>query len=289
MLRIWILSLFGILFGSVLSEGQAGGWSFVQLCDPQLGVGGYDHDLRYFEEAVVQINQRRPDFVVICGDLVQRPTERSWEDFLRIRSGFVIPCHCAAGNHDVKNRPSADSLREYRERIGPDYYTFDHRGFTFVVVNSQLWKAPVEGESEAHDAWFRKTLASAHRRKRPIVVIAHYPLFVRSVDERETYWNLPREKRLEILELCETRGVVAFLGGHRHRFEENEYRGIQLVNGSSLSKNFDRSPLGYRWWDVDAEGQMSHRFLPIELPEEPADVAAPRPRPPKIGGRLRRP
>ena len=80
---------------------------------------------------------------------------------MRIKSGFVIPCHCAAGNHDVENVPTAESLRLYRETVGKDYYSFDHKGFTFVIANTQLWKAPLAGESEKHDAWFRDTLVGS--------------------------------------------------------------------------------------------------------------------------------
>ena len=108
-----------LLFGglcSVLSAEQpvpsAGEkFSFVQMCDTQLGMGGYEHDVKTFTLAVDQINKMKPDFVVICGDLVNKADEKSWADFNRIKAGFVIPCHCAAGNHDVENVPTAKSLR----------------------------------------------------------------------------------------------------------------------------------------------------------------------------------
>ena len=45
-------------------------FSFAQMCDTQLGMGGYEHDVKTFGLAVTQINKMKPDFVVICGDLV---------------------------------------------------------------------------------------------------------------------------------------------------------------------------------------------------------------------------
>ena len=51
-------------------------FTFIQICDPQLGKGGYEHDLKTFEQAVVQSNALKPDFVVICGDLVSRLNEQ---------------------------------------------------------------------------------------------------------------------------------------------------------------------------------------------------------------------
>ena len=67
-------------------------FSFVQLCDTQLGMGGYEHDLKTFKQAVKQINELAPDFVVICGDLVQEANDSSYSDFKNVMKGFKIPC-----------------------------------------------------------------------------------------------------------------------------------------------------------------------------------------------------
>ncbi len=239
-------------------------WSFVQMCDTQLGMGGYEHDVKTFEQAVRQINAAKPDLVLICGDLVNKADDKSFKDFKRIRSGFKLPCYCAAGNHDVENEPTVETLKRYRKKIGPDYYTVDHKGFTFVVANTQLWKAPVKGESEKHDAWFKEALAGAKRKGTPVVVVVHYPLFLKDSDEKEEYFNLPRAKRKEILALCEENGVVAVLAGHTHKTVVNEHKGIQMVNGETTSKNFDQRPMGYRWWDVSAAKALRHHFVGLE-------------------------
>lgn len=238
-------------------------WSFVQMCDTQLGMGGYEHDVKTFTLAVDQINKLKPDFVLICGDLVNKADETSWADFNRIKAGFVIPCHCAAGNHDVENKPTPESLKLYRDNVGSDYYTVEHKGFTFVVANTQLWKSPLAGESEKHDVWFREALVTAKAKGSPVVVVVHYPLFLEKPDEQELYFNLPVAKRLELLKLCEENGVVAFLAGHTHQLVINDYKGIQLVNGETTSKNLDNRPMGFRWWDVGANGNPAHRFMPL--------------------------
>lgn len=238
-------------------------FSFVQMCDTQLGMGGYEHDVKTFTLAVDQINKMKPDFVVICGDLVNKADEKSWADFSRIKAGFVIPCHCAAGNHDVENVPTAKSLKLYREKVGKDYFAVEHKGFTFVIANTQLWKAPLKGESEKHDAWFVETLKVAKAKGRPVVVVVHYPLFLQKPDEKEAYFNLPVAKRMELLKLCEENGVVAFLAGHTHKLIVNDYKGIQLVNGETTSKNFDNRPMGFRWWDVGSDRKMKHRFVEL--------------------------
>ncbi len=258
-LRFRLLPLFtaglvaaGLVAADPAPEGggkpEAGEFEFIQMCDTQLGMGGYEHDVKTFELAVDQINAMEPDFVFICGDLVNKAGDKSFADFNRIKAGFKIPCHCAAGNHDVGNKASLESLRRYREKIGKDYYSVEHKGYTFLVANSQLWKAPLEGEGKKHDAWFREALAAAKAKNSPAVVVVHYPLFVERFDEKESYFNIGPAKRQEILDLCEKNGVVAFLAGHTHRLVINDYKGIQLVNGETTSKNFDKRPMGFRHW-----------------------------------------
>ncbi|MFK5923534.1 MAG: metallophosphoesterase [Verrucomicrobiota bacterium] len=239
-------------------------FSFVQMCDTQLGMGGYEHDVQTFKAAVKQINALKADFVVICGDLVNKADDKSFADFNSIKKDFVLPCYCAPGNHDVENQATAESLRIYREKIGKDYYSIEHKGYTVVVANTQLWKAPVKDESQKHDAWFTQTLIDAKRKKSPVIIVVHYPLFVTTPDEAEGYFNLPPAKRKQILDLCVENGVVAFLAGHTHKQITNEYKGIQLVNGETTSKNFDKRPMGFRLWTVDGNKNMKHQFVEVK-------------------------
>ena len=70
---------------------------FVQICDTQLGFGamGYDADLKSFQQAVRQVNAMKPDFVVICGDLVNTPEAKAFADFKNVLAKCNVPCHCA--------------------------------------------------------------------------------------------------------------------------------------------------------------------------------------------------
>ena len=106
------------------TEREQKSFSFVQLCDTQLGMGGYDHDLETFKLAVSQINELKPDFVIICGDLVHKANDSSYSDFKKIMEGFKMPCYLAPGNHDVGNIPNDTTLDYYRKTIGNDYYNF---------------------------------------------------------------------------------------------------------------------------------------------------------------------
>ena len=238
-------------------------FTFVQLCDPQLGMGGYEHDKGTLRQAVLQINQLQPDFVVLCGDLVQDANPTSFADFKTIKAALNVPCYLVPGNHDVGNTPTPESLQRYREVIGQDYYSVGHRGSVFVFVNSQLWKAPVEGETEKHDTWLKHTLEMAAEKRSRIFIVGHYPMFLENPDEDEEYMNLPLGKRTELLSLFRRSGVVAVLGGHVHRLLVNDYQGVQLVNGETTSKNFDKRPLGFRVWHITDARPFRHEFVPL--------------------------
>lgn len=188
-------------------------FTFIQICDPQLGKGGYEHDLKTFEQAVVQSNALKPDFVVICGDLVSRLNEQSAKDINRIKAGFTMPAHCVPGNHDVfwgpqdkrNNITQPQSLANYRKAFGKDYYSFEHRGHVFLCANSMLWRTEVELEEEIqrHHQWVKDTLAAASKKGQPVFVVMHHSLYVKEPNEKDSGVNLPLEKRKELLALFE--------------------------------------------------------------------------------------
>ncbi len=252
-----------LVFSISCSEREEKPFSFVQVCDTQLGMGGYEHDVKSFEMAVKSINELNPDFVIICGDLVHHASDSSYADFLKIKEGFKMPCYVAAGNHDVGNIPNDTTLGYYRKTIGEDYYEFKNKGYSFIVTNSQLWKANVAHESEKHDKWFKETLLSPGAKKNPVFVIGHYPLYTEFLEEEEHYFNFPLNKRQELLKLFSQNNVIAYLSGHTHKMVINKYKNIQLVSGETTSKNFDKRPMGFRLWQVSPD-TIKQDFVALE-------------------------
>ena len=264
LLKISLAALLAVFLTSCASStdqlAKSKSFTFVQLTDTQLGFGGYEHDVKSFEQAVKQINALNPDFVLICGDLVHAPDEKSFADFKKINAGFNMPCYCAPGNHDVGIE---GSLQYYRKVMGKDYYSFEHKGYAFVIVNMHLWKAPLTPDSENQDQWLNDTLENISKKNLPVFIVGHHPLFIKDPAEIEEYFNLAPEKRHELLSLFEKHNVVAVLGGHTHALTINDYHGIQFVNAEATSKNFDKRPLGFRVWHVGPERPFVHDFIPL--------------------------
>ena len=250
--------------GLLLScNGSEKSFSFVQVCDPQLGMGGYEHDLGTLQQAIDQINELDVDFVIFCGDLVNHATDSSFEDFIQLRDELRIPGYVVPGNHDVGLTPTDSSLAVYREKFGDDYFDMRHKGTRFIFVNTQLWKKNIGEESTVHDEWFETALSDKKRKER-LIVAGHYPLYIKQPNEEEVYANLPLDKRQQVLQLLDDSGVSAYLTGHKHEFVENNYNGVLLVSGESTSRNFDGRPFGFRKWHVSAD-TIYHQFVPLEL------------------------
>ncbi len=247
-----------LVFTISCSEREQKPFSFVQICDTQLGMGGYEQDLKTFKQAVNKINELKPDLVVLCGDLVNDTTDSSYSDFLKIKQGLNMPCYVAPGNHDIGKIPNDTTLGYYRKTIGKDYYEFHHKGYSFIVTNTQLWKVNVENESEKHDNWFKETLKNQNIEQYPVFVIGHYPLYTEQPDEEEHYFNIPLSKRREILKLFQQNNVIAYLSGHTHELMINYFENVQLVSGETTSKNFDNRPFGFRFWEVTSDTIKNH-------------------------------
>ena len=238
-------------------------FTFVQLCDPQLGMTEYREDLNAFEQAVKQVNLLAPDFVLICGDLVHKPNPTSVGHFTAIRDAFTVPCHCAPGNHDMILKKQWDTLETYRHIIGKDYYAFEHKGCAFIVVNTQFWKTPHPRETAKQDAWLEQELAAATAKGQRPFIVGHHPPFFDDPDEGALYQSLPPVKRKELLTLFHGSGVEAMLTGHTHRLRVHDWAGTQYVSGESVCNNVDGRPLGFRLWTVTEGKPPEHRFVPL--------------------------
>ena len=252
-----------LLAGCAEQQTNAGEYVFVQMGDPQIGMSNYTGDLARFSRAVSVINNLQPQFVLICGDMVDKASEQSFNDFNSARGALSVPSYCIPGNHDIGYQPDAASLELYRTNFGDDYFVFTYEGDSFVCANTQLWKKKVPEESEKHDRWFADALTAAAAESRNVFVVLHYPFFVAKPDEKEHTFNLPIEKRKELLAVCSSNNVSAVLAGHAHRAFTNEYNGIQLVNSETTSINIDKKPFGFRLWRVGRES-LRHEFVPVK-------------------------
>src|ERR1041385_8266559 len=141
---------------------------FIQASDPQLGMYAKDANFKQetasFEFFIATVNRLKPQFVVITGDLTNKPGDADQiAEFHRIAHKLdpAIKLYNVAGNHDVKNEPTSESLAQYRKNWGPDYYTFDSGDLRGIVLDSSLIQAPIQAQAEAdkQEQWLKSRLA----------------------------------------------------------------------------------------------------------------------------------
>ena len=200
---------------------------FIQLSDPQFGMftGNKDfaQETANFEFAVATVNRLRPAFVIITGDLVNKPGDTAQiAEYKRIVGKIdpSIPVYDVVGNHDIENVPTPDTITAFTNRFGPDHYTFRHAGFAGIVMNSMLLHSPQKttNEAAAQESWLRAELARAKSDgAQHIVVFQHHPWFLKSADETNQYFNIPQERRAPHLALFHEFGVKYLFSGHYHR------------------------------------------------------------------------
>ncbi|MGW4200251.1 metallophosphoesterase [Streptomyces sp. NPDC004726] len=185
--------------------------------------------------AVAELNRLSPDFVVHLGDLVHpvpalETFTKAATSFQEIYSGLTCPLYLVPGNHDVGDKPgewlpaksvTEPFLEKYRSIFGRDYYSFDHGGCHFVVVNAQLLNSGLEAERQQR-SWLEDDLRQSGGRR--TFAFTHYPAFITSPTEIGHYDNIDEPARSWLLDTFAEYQVEGAFGGHVHNFFYNRHR-----------------------------------------------------------------
>ncbi|XP_035292839.1 serine/threonine-protein phosphatase CPPED1 isoform X2 [Cricetulus griseus] len=219
-------------FSSEKEKEWKGPFYFIQGADPQFGLmkawstgdcdnGGdeWEQEIRLTEKAVEAINKLspKPKFFVLCGDLIHAMPGTPWQkeqtkDLQQVLKAVHkdIPLVFVSGNHDLGNVPTAETVKDFCQTWGDDYFSFWVGGVLFLVLNSQFFydasKCPAL--KQAQDRWLDQQLSIAgQQRCQHAIVFQHIPLFLQSIDEEDDYFNLTKAVRKELADKF-TRAVV---------------------------------------------------------------------------------
>ena len=257
---------------------------FIQLADPQFGAFTQDKDFTQettnYEFAVANVNRLRPAFVVVCGDLINKTGDKTQaNEYFRITSKIdrSIPVHAVAGNHDVGNEPTPGTLKAYRARFGPDYYSFRHGRIHGIVLDTSVISAPgkVQAEADAQEAWLKAELGRARASDaRHVVVFQHHSWFLEKADEASQYFNVPIEARRRYLDLLKSSGVRYVFAGHYHRNAFGRDGAVEMITSGPVGRPLGADPSGIRIVTVK-DDVLEHTYygmglIPNQFPIPPA-------------------
>lgn len=277
-----------LVLALLASQGvYAGGPQFfVELADPQMGMFAKDRDSLQEQAnlsfAVASINRLKPAFVVVCGDLVNRAgdgEEISQYKRLMLRVDPSIPVYNVAGNHDVGNQPTEETLAEYRKNFGRDYYTFDSGETRGIVLDSNLIAGAqnVPQESRAQERWLVGELQRARREGvKHLFVFQHIPYFLEHADEPDQYFNIPLAARRRYLDLLQRYGVECVFAGHYHRNASGRDGSIEMITSGAVGVPLGESQSGFRIVRIRPEVQS--RFYDLGSIPHAIDSTASLPR-----------
>ena len=193
--------------------------------------------------AVAETNllQPKPDFVVFGGDLAQLGTKVELDHGMEMLSKLDYKIYGVMGEHDYYL-----DLGEYWSKLfGPQYYSFDHKGVHFVVLNSILtyddwtfnrWPSNEQrmlemagldnpngspfmvGEKQRE--WLHQDLSTVDK-KTPVVVFSHSPI-------QKIYkgWNFWTEDAEEVQKLLKPFRTATVIYGHVHQIQYNQVGNI---------------------------------------------------------------
>ena len=249
--------------------GTLAAQTFIQMSDPQFGMFTKDKDFAQetanFEFAIATANRLMPDFVVVTGDLINKSDDTAQAaEYQRITAKLnpKIKLFSVAGNHDVGNEPTPESLARYRKRFGPDYYSFRVGDVAGLVLNSNLEKGTdkVPGEAAKMEAWFRNELERVKLTGvRHIIVFQHISFFLKDPNEEEQYSNIPKVVRERYLHLLHEYGVQQVFAGHYHRNELGHDGDLEMVTSGPVGMPLEGGKSGIRLI-IAKDGTVTHKF-----------------------------
>jgi predicted phosphodiesterase len=222
-------------------EKIQGKFTFIVLGDNRSGDQNY-------RKLVSQAMERRPDFIVNIGDVIDQPGNvRQWDNFWEMSRPITVPYFLAVGNHDV-NPTGRLSEKTYRDQVdlpGNElYYSFGAGNALFIVLDSQLkdQEKRIIGEQLK---WIEKVLASSNRRH--TFVFLHHPLYTDLWKGHHSHDSLDKypEHRDELQALFVKSKVHAVFAGHEHYYEKRTSDGIlHIITGGGGAPMYDREEDG---------------------------------------------
>lgn len=288
-------AVYSVLFFLLLSQGgfHLNGeapqpYFFIVAADPQLFF--QQEDDRNWETTIDHVNRLKPDFVVVCGDLIHAansparwslPEELVMYDslaraYLRgaSRINEDITLYNVAGNHDVSSEPTTESVQWYEERFGSAWYWFEHKRSFFIVLESNVLK----NRDGARDiqmkqlTWLTEVLKEASQKDfSHKIAFMHHPLCLKSVEEGDGYFNMPGQPRSELLALLHEHGFEAVFGGHYHRNAYVRDGDLEIITTSSCGVALGDDPLGFRIVKVYPD-RLEHQYHSFESMPEKVDL-----------------
>jgi 3',5'-cyclic AMP phosphodiesterase CpdA len=207
----------------------------VHLSDLHFGA----HDERLVEAVDWQVDQLKPDLVVISGDFTQRAKTEQFREACEFLEGLRERGHevlGVPGNHDV---PLYDVLRRflsplarYRRFIDETLCPFiELPGVAVLGINTARSLTFKDGRINRDQVTFIRETFSRTASKAMRILVTHHPLFALRVGEEVSRAIGRQELALDVIEES---GVDMVLAGHNHQASSQDASDLVTRAGGLL-------------------------------------------------------
>jgi 3',5'-cyclic-AMP phosphodiesterase len=240
------------------------------------------------EMCFTQIAASQPEFAIMGGDHVfdalgvnAARANLVFDLYTSTAKSLGMPMYHTIGNHDAFGVLAASGIaptdpaygkKMYEDRMGKTYYSFDRKGYHFVVLDSiqptpdRMWQAAID---DAQLEWLRGDL-KALAKGTPVIGVVHCPMvtafasYAQLVTAGRKYNTMTVANAPTVIDVLAGANVLAVLQGHTHINELVEYKGVKYITSGAVCGNWWRgarmgTPEGYTVVSVH-DGKVTARY-----------------------------
>jgi 3',5'-cyclic AMP phosphodiesterase CpdA len=263
------------------SVSDEGGFSFAFLTDihlqPERAADAG------FQWAIREVNKRNPDFVITGGDMVMDALNQTYGRvdslynlYQELSEKFKMPVYHTLGNHEVYGWQRIEKgieqhpefgKRMYEQRLGPRYYSFDHRGLHFMILDAiyleerGIYTGKIDKEQMDWIAGELKDMATED----PIVISTHIPFITTAIQlTRGSMAPNPEgfvvSNSADVLRLFSEHNLKLVLQGHLHYLEDIYVQNqVHFITGGAVCG---------KWWNNTPDSKPEEGFVMIHVKGE---------------------
>jgi predicted phosphodiesterase len=222
-------------------------------------------DIHLTDERRAVENNLKPDFVITGGDLIMDALGQRYSRadslynlYLNTVKEFKMVVHNTMGNHEIYgiySKSGADHSnpqfgeKMFETRIGESYYSFDHKGWKFMILNSieDEGKDSYVGKIDDDQIeWIKEELGKTDKLT-PIVISTHIPFITANTQKYEGTTVANDSSTVifngkQVLDLFSNHNLKLVLQGHLHTVEDIKIDGIHFITGGAVSAGWWQGP-----------------------------------------------
>ena len=257
-------------------------FTFAFMTDVHMNSNNMEISSKGLKQALEHAKSKNVDFIIFGGDLVDldrlQPQDSLRADsliktFKSIVDESGVKAYFTIGNHDrfytFNNRTDAAGFSLFEKYLGETYYSFDHEGIHFVVLNSVQIDDSTKNYSVGPEQleWLKADLSGISPQT-PLVVSTHvpfqslyYPAVEGVVKNVDMFSNFK-----EVWDILLNYNLKVILQGHQHLHEELLVNKTNFVTGGAVSAAWWGGPLldteeGYMLVRVDGDNDFLWQYM----------------------------